>query len=82
MALVLSMKQGQQVKIGEKIFKVDDMTSGSFLLRSGSDAWKITQDRSMEVAEDVLVSAGFEDDRPHARVVIEAPKSIKIERLS
>ncbi len=81
MALVLSMKQGEQVEIGDQTYEVDDLTQGSFLLRSGTDAWVCTQDRAMEVAEDVMISAGFDDDRPHARVVIEAPKDIPIKRV-
>jgi len=81
MPLVLSMKSGEEVKIGSEVFEVSSLQLDRFVLTHDAEAWVITEDRAMEVRPEVMVSMGSGDGRPHAKVVINAPREIEIERL-
>lgn len=83
MALVLSLKEGQDFYVGDEQFVVDRVDGESqFTLIRTEDGrrFAITDEASSEVAEDVFVSAGDRSPALLARVSIEAPPDILILR--
>jgi hypothetical protein len=90
MALVLTLKEGQDFFVGEVRFVVEEVlgplrfrlsyipevTAGATQPRSV----EITDVRAAEVLPDVLVSAGWNAPSARARVVVEAPAQILILR--
>jgi hypothetical protein len=93
MALVLSLKEGQDFFVGEVRFVVEEVlgplrfrlsymrevTSGDVNVTQPRSV-KITDLRAAEVLPEVLVSAGWNAPSARARVVIEAPAQILILR--
>jgi hypothetical protein len=76
MALVLSLKEGQDFYVGPERFVVDSVIDETnFTLTRASDArvFKITDARAAEIADEVFVSAGDKPMAVLARVSIEAP---------
>lgn len=82
MALVLGLRMLERVEVGEKMFTVTDiLDKGSFFMAEtgGSEAALVVSYRAHEIMSNVFVSAGHGSKRI-ARLVIEAPKNIKIMR--
>lgn len=76
MALVLSLKEGQDFYVGDERFVVQaviDETNFKLMRAADGKSFHVTDSRAAEIIDDVFVSAG---DRPAAilaRVSIEAP---------
>ncbi len=83
MALVLSLKVGQDFYVGdERILVLDIFTPTSFALiheRSGRVV-RVSDARASEVLPNVFVSAGEKPEAMIARVAIDAPRSMLIIR--
>jgi hypothetical protein len=82
MPLSLSLRVPDRVKIGDKIFALDMLLSGGeFLLRCGDDVFHVVEERYIEIMPEVLVSIGWRRYDGRARLLIDAPRHIRIERL-
>lgn len=84
MALILSLKEGQDFFVGDEQFFLEEIVGeNEFVLRkaSGNPGLKrITDARSCEVLPDVFVSAGDMHQTNVASVVVDAPREILILR--
>lgn len=82
MALVLSLKNGEDVYIGDNCFVVGHIHAPHDfeMIDSAGKVYRITDAESEEIMEDVLVSAGSNPPLGTVRVAIEAPKGILILR--
>jgi hypothetical protein len=93
MALVLTLKEGQEFFVGEVRFVVEEVLGPlrfrlSYMGEVTPGAVDVTQPRSVEITDvraaevlpNVLVSAGWNAPSARARVVIEAPAQILILR--
>jgi sRNA-binding carbon storage regulator CsrA len=82
MALVLSLKNGDDVLIGDSSFVVGQIRAANDfdMVDSEGTVHTITDAESTEIMEDVLVSAGSHPPLGTVRVAIEAPKGILILR--
>ena len=82
MPLSLSRKEGQDFYVGEARVIVEKILGdGGYTLRLGDgNVAEVVGDRAVEIAEDVMVSAGTER-RPHViKVVIDAPPEVLVLR--
>jgi hypothetical protein len=91
MALVLTLRRGQDFFVGEVCFVVEEVLSPvrfrlheEFPMGHVSPArprsFEISDARATEILPDVLVSAGDNAPRASARIVIEAPQEVLILR--
>ena len=85
MALALRFRTGEEFHVGLSDGLVDVLVQEiigpqEFVLRVEGRDYKITDEMATEVLPDVRVSAGFGTD-VLAQVVIDAPKSVTIDRL-
>ncbi len=85
MALVLGMRENNDVYIGSvrvKIADINSATSFSITVMSSGHITKydITDKCSVEIIKNVQVSSGNSGSTDLARMVIEAPKEIRIIR--
>ncbi|MCO5157855.1 MAG: carbon storage regulator [Aquamicrobium sp.] len=82
MALVLSLKSGDDVFIGGQCFSVGKIdTENDFsLIGPGGKIHRITDAESEEVMAEVYISAGSNPPIGTVRVAIEAPKDVLILR--
>jgi sRNA-binding carbon storage regulator CsrA len=83
MGLILSLREGEHLTIGETRFEVLEILKNRNLILQDPEGtcWEINDDRACEVLPTVWISAG--DRARHqqsARVVIEAPRSIPVRR--
>jgi hypothetical protein len=82
-ALVMSLAKGQDFFVGDDCFVVDEVHDAtSFTVRQLSTGrqWCVQDSRSWEVLPDVFLSAGESRQAMHARVVVDAPRSIQVLR--
>jgi sRNA-binding carbon storage regulator CsrA len=83
MALILSMKAGEDFYVGDACVSVRRITSPtSFVLRRASDGAVFTVDdkKAAEILPNVFVSAGHHAHEGTARVAIDAPRELRILR--
>jgi len=82
MGLILTRRQGEDFYVEDTRFRVSQVFDNRhFVLKTDQgDLFEITGTRMAEVMPDVWVSAGDRADHSHARVVIEAPREIKLLR--
>lgn len=82
MALVLSLKDGEDFFVGAHQFVVSQITPEAFALERTSDRkhFLITEKKMVEVLNEVKISCGRNNQDRVAKVVIEAPKRIIIMR--
>ena len=83
MALVLSLREGQDFYLDDtqvRVTKVSGMMRFELFVPSRNTSHGITDEESIEVIEDVFISAGDRPQKGVARVAIDAPRSILIAR--
>lgn len=83
MALVLSLRRGQDFYVGDEQFVVTAIhseTSFSLLHVPSEKTHRITETEAVEVCPDVFVSAGEKPEAMVARVAIRAPRERLIVR--
>jgi sRNA-binding carbon storage regulator CsrA len=83
MALTLSRKTGEWFCVGEEEFQIVERTADYFIVQKngGSDElFEIVPDRTIEVLPNVRISMGDSAHHQHVRVVIDAPREIRIKR--
>lgn len=82
MALILSLREGDDFYVGDSrilLTKIAGPRQFTVETPDGSH-WGIVDDRMTEVMPDVLVSSGTQGTSTQVRVVIEAPREIRILR--
>jgi hypothetical protein len=81
MPLVLTLKSGEQVYIGERAFGLEDVAVGQHLvvrdLASG-DRYHLVGDRGRQVMPNVFMAMGDRGSGGTARVVIDAPRTLRV----
>jgi sRNA-binding carbon storage regulator CsrA len=81
MALVLTIKKGDDFYIGDDRFVVSEVLSDvAFKIQGLGKEYLITDEKAVEVAPGVMVSAGIHSMRAMAKVAINAPRRIPIYR--
>jgi hypothetical protein len=81
MALIIGVPMGKDFYVGETRIEVIDITDElNYRLRVGSQEFDISDDCSVEVLPEVLISAGKRGGSDIARIAIQAPKRIPIRR--
>lgn len=83
MALVLTLKAGEDFYVGDERVTVADITSlNEFILLRHKDlvSFTVVNGPSIELFPGVKVSAGLRGQSDLARVAIEAPRSVRILR--
>lgn len=82
MALVLSLKSGDDVFIGGQCFSIGKIAAENdfAMIGPGGKVHRITDAESEEVMDEVYVSAGSHPPLGTVRVAIEAPKDVLILR--
>ena len=82
MALILSLRQGEDFYLDEERVRVKKVYSNRHFVLETPDGThhEIVQDRMTEVQKDVFVSSGDRGYSGIARVVIDAPRRIEILR--
>ena len=82
MALVLSLREGDQVRIGDVIASVTAVRAHDDFDMTvvGDRPRAITDRRATEIVDDVFVSAGPRISAGFVRVAFEAPRDIRIVR--
>ncbi len=82
MPLSLSRREGEEFYLDDIRVVVEQvLDDGGFTLRLPSgDLVEVTQDRGIEVAPDVVISAGLEEKHRMVKVVIDAPADVTILR--
>ncbi len=85
MPLILSLKQGDDFTISGKRLKIVEILPDRHFLVHHEETdtfYEIVMDRMTEVEPDVFVSSGDRANATTARVVIDAPRRIRISRRS
>lgn len=80
-ALVVSLKAGQDFYVGEERFfvsKIHSQTSFSLLHEATNSIYLITESHATQIMQDVFVSAGKKPGSLVARVTVDAPRSLLI----
>lgn len=83
MPLILSLKEGDDFTVaGKRMRIVKVMPDRHFLVHheETDTHFEIVMDRMSEVEPDVFVSSGDRANSSTARVVIDAPRSVRIKR--
>lgn len=83
MALVLSLRSGQDFIVGETRFLVERVHDDRHFRVRNVDLGKsfnITDEHATEIMNGVFVSAGDNSPLGVARVVVDAPRAIKVSR--
>ena len=88
MALILSLKEGQDFYVGDERFLLEEILGeNEFVISGQSDSngkpckkWTITDAHSREIMPDVFVAAGEMYQSNVASVVVDAPRNILILR--
>jgi len=83
MALVLSIKEGQEFYVGNTRYSVEALKSQGFTLRQhgGKDiTFEVTCDQMIEIAPQIHIRAGLATHKGEASIDIQAPKDILILR--
>src|ERR1700741_1137493 len=83
MALVLGLKIEDSFSAAGDIFTLLENGVKNFVLQRNSDqkTFKVTDEKMTEIIKDVFVSCGSLKQEKVTRVVIEAPREIKIKFL-
>lgn len=83
MALVLSLRKGEDFYVGNEQFVIDTIHSDVFFrvkhLESGR-AYEISDTQATEIMDGVFVSSGEKPQAQMARVAIEAPANLMVLR--
>jgi sRNA-binding carbon storage regulator CsrA len=82
MALILSLRQGEDFFLGQERVMVRKVYSNKHFVLETSEGthYEIVQDRMAEVAPDVFISSGDRGLNGVVRIVIDAPRDIIILR--
>lgn len=82
MPLSLSRKEGQDFYVGEARVVVEKiLEGGGYTLRlEDGTVHEVVGDRAVEIAEDVMISAGIEQGPRVIMVVIDAPEDVLVLR--
>lgn len=83
MALIIGIPEKGDFYVGEQRFVLEEiLSSSSFRIRleDGGKEFHITDRRAQEVFPEVFVSAGSKSSSGFAKIVIDAPLSIRILR--
>ena len=83
MALVLSLKEGQDFYVGDQQFVIDAIHADVFFRIKHPDSgrtFEVSNTRATEVLDDVFVSAGDKPMAQSVRVAIEAPANLLVLR--
>lgn len=82
MALVLSLREGDQVRIGDVVASVTEVRSHDDfdMTVAGGRPRSISDRRATELVDDVFVSAGPKVSAGLVRVAFEAPRAVRIVR--
>lgn len=85
MALVMTLKEGEEFYIGDVPYVVDEITGRtSFVVMEcdGGKRWAVTDQRATEISDDVFLSAGVSHTSNLVRLAFDAPRSLPILRGS
>lgn len=83
MPLVLEARAGQRIFIGEEVITVTSVTENNFSIDNGNGVEQtVTDEKCVEIFKDVFISSGTRgaQDRLLAKLVIDAPRHIKVLR--
>lgn len=83
MPLILSLKLGDEFTVDGKRLVVKQITKDRHFILHHEESdthFECVMDRMSEVEPDVFISSGDRANQNTARVVIDAPRDIKIER--
>jgi len=82
MALAISRKEGGVLHLGDRWIRVDKIIGAHHVvvIRDDGIYFDIVDDQTVEVVKGVFVGLGPQKQQDWAKLIIEAPKSIKIVR--
>jgi sRNA-binding carbon storage regulator CsrA len=78
MGLVLKLHYGEDFYVEDTQVRVVGVSADSFTLQADGDPVKITIDFEVEMFDDVFISASDRPEEGVAKVVINAPRRIKV----
>jgi hypothetical protein len=79
MPLTLSLREGDDFYVADKqVFVAYRSGRFTFTLAAGDQMFKIGEEEATEIMPDVFISSGDRPQHGIARVVIDAPKSMRI----